>query len=52
MESQNCLDWKGPYRPSRSTPLAMGRDTFHQPSVLKAPFSLALNLAREGAATL
>jgi len=29
----------------------MGRDPFHQPRVLRAPSSLALNPAREGAAT-
>jgi len=29
----------------------MGRDTFHQTRVLKAPSNLALNPAREGAAT-
>ena len=27
----------------------MGRDTFHQPRVLRAPSNLALNPAREGA---
>jgi len=29
----------------------MGRDTFHQPRVLRAPSNLALNTAREGTAT-
>ena len=29
----------------------MSRDIFHQTRVLRAPFSLALNPAREGAAT-
>jgi len=29
----------------------MGRDPFHQPRVLRAPSDLALNTAREGAAT-
>jgi len=29
----------------------MSRDIFHQPWLLRAPFSLALNTAREGAAT-
>jgi len=29
----------------------MGRDTFHQTRLLKAPPSLALNTSREGAAT-
>jgi len=29
----------------------MSRDTFHQPRVLQAPSNLALNTAREGAAT-
>jgi len=30
---------------------AMGRDTFHQTRVLKAPSNPALNTAREGVAT-
>jgi len=29
----------------------MSRDTFHQPRLLQAPSNLALNPAREGAAT-
>jgi len=29
----------------------MGRDTFHQATLLKAPSNLALNTVREGAAT-
>jgi len=29
----------------------MGRDIFHQPRLLRAPSNLALNTAREGAAT-
>jgi len=29
----------------------MGRDTFHQTRLLRAPSSLTLNAAREGAAT-
>jgi len=29
----------------------MSRDTFHQTRLLRAPFNLALNTAREGAAT-
>jgi len=33
------------------TPPAMSRDIFHQPRVLRAPSNLALNTAREGAAT-
>jgi len=33
------------------TPLAMSRDIFHQPRLLRAPSNLALNPAREGAAT-
>jgi len=33
------------------TPPAMSRDIFHQPGVLRAPSSLALNPAREGAST-
>jgi len=32
-------------------PPAIGRDPFHQPRVLRAPSNLALNTAREGAAT-
>jgi len=32
-------------------PPAMGRDTFHQSRVLRAPSNLVLNTAREGAAT-
>jgi len=32
-------------------PPAMGRDTSHQTRLLKAPSNLALNTAREGAAT-
>ena len=32
-------------------PPAMGRDTFHQPRLLRAPSNLALSTAREGAAT-
>jgi len=32
-------------------PPAVGRDTFHQTRLLKAPSNLALNTAREGAAT-
>jgi len=30
---------------------ALGRDPFHQPRLLQAPSNLALNPAREGAAT-
>jgi len=33
------------------TPPAMGRDIFHQPRLLRAPSNMALNTAREGAAT-
>ena len=51
IESQNGLGWKGPYRSSSSTPSAMGRDPFPQPRVLRALSNLALNPAREGAAT-
>jgi len=51
IESQNGLGWKGPYRSPSSNPPAMGRDPFHQPRVLRAPSNLALNTAREGAAT-
>jgi len=45
------LGWKGPYGSSSSNPPAMGRDTFPQTRLLKAPSNLALNRAREGAAT-
>jgi len=51
IESQNGLSWKGPYRLSCSNPPALGRDTFHQTKLLQAPSNLALNAAREGAAT-
>ena len=51
IELQSGLGWKGPYRPSCSTPPAMGRDPFHQPRVLRALSNLALNTARDGAAT-
>jgi len=45
--------WVGrdPYRPSNPTPPVVGRDTFHQTRSLRAPSNLALNTAREGAAT-
>jgi len=49
--SQNVLGWKGPYRSPGSKPPAIGRDPFHQTRVLKALSNLALNPAREGAAT-
>jgi len=51
IESQNGLGWKGPYRSSGSNPPAMSRDIFHQHRLLRAPSNLALNPAREGAAT-
>jgi len=51
LESENDLGWKGPYRSSSSHPSAMGSDPFHQPRLLPAPSNLALNPAREGAAT-
>jgi len=51
IESQNGLGWKGFSRSSSSNPSAMGRDTFHYTRLLKAPFNLASNTAREGAAT-
>jgi len=51
IESWNGLDWKGPYISSSSNPPAMGRDPFHQTRLLKTPSNLALNTAREGAAT-
>jgi len=51
LEPQNGLGWKGPSRSSSSNPPAMSRDTFHQTRVLKALSNLALNPAREGAAT-
>jgi len=51
IESQNGLGWKGPYRSSSSSPPAMSRDTFHYTRLLRAPSSLALNIAGEGTAT-
>ena len=54
MESQNHgMVWFGGdlYRSSQSNLPAMGRDTSHQTRLLKAPFNLTLNTAREGAAT-
>jgi len=36
---------------SQFQPPAMGRDTFHQTRLLKAPCNLASNTSREGAAT-
>ena len=33
------------------TPPTIGRDTFHQTKLLKAPSNLALNVSREGAST-
>jgi len=51
IEPQNGLGWKGPYRSFNSNPPAMSRDIFPQPRVLRAPSNLALNTAREGAAT-
>jgi len=51
IESQNGLGWNGPYRSSRSNPSALGRDPFHQTRLLRAPSNLALNTAKEGAAT-
>jgi len=48
MESQNGLGWKGPYRSSSSNSPDMGRDPFHQPSMLRAPSNLALSTARVG----
>jgi len=43
-------DLKDHLVPTPPTP-GMGNDTFHQTRLLKAPFNLALNCAREGAAT-
>ena len=51
IEAQNGLGWKGPSKIVSFQPPAMGRDPFHQPRVLQALSSLALNPAREGAAT-
>jgi len=51
IESQTGLGWKGPCRPSSSNPRAVGRDASHQTQLLQAPSNLALNTAREGAAT-
>ena len=50
-DSQNGLGWEAPYRSPLSIPPATGRDPFHQPRLLRAPSSLALSTAREGAAT-
>jgi len=49
--SLNDLGWKGPYRPSGPNPPALSRDIFHQTRLFKALSNLALNTAREGAAT-
>jgi len=38
-------------RSSGSNPPAISRDMFHQTRLLRAPSNLALNTAREGAAT-
>ena len=51
IESQNDLAWNMPYRSSLSNLPAMGRDTFHLTTLLKAPSSLTLNTSRERAAT-
>jgi len=51
IESYNGLGWKGPCRSSSSSHPAMGRDTFYQNRLLKAPSSLALNTSREGTST-
>jgi len=45
------LGWKGPQRSSGSNPPAISRDPFHQPRVLRAPSSLALDISSDGAAT-
>ena len=50
-ESLKGYGWKRSYRLPLSTHPALGRDPFHQPRVLRAPSNLALNTAREGAAT-
>jgi len=42
VESLNALGWKEPHSTSGSKPPAMGRDTFHQLRLLKAPSNLAL----------
>ena len=51
IESWNGLGWKGPERSSGSNPPAISRDIFHQTRLLRAPSNLAVNPAREGAAT-
>ena len=43
--------WEGTLQTIQFQPPAISRDIFHQPRVLKAPSNLALNPAREGAAT-
>ena len=50
--SQSGLGWKGPLRPCSSNPRAIGRDTFHQTRLLKAPSGLALNTFWMGASTI
>jgi len=42
---------EGTLKPPSSNLPAMGRDTFHQTRLLRAPPNVALNTAREGAAT-
>ena len=49
--SEDGLGWEGPFKDHLVQPLAMGKDTFHQTRLLRAPSSLALNAARERAAT-
>jgi len=46
--SQNGLGWKGPYRPSSSSPPAMGRDTFHQSRLLISPVQPGLEHTKGG----
>jgi len=52
---EHCLNhrmgWKGPYKSSSSISPATGRDPFHQIRLRRALSNLALNLARDGAAT-
>ena len=53
-ESHRNIEWfglEGAFKARLVQHPAMGRDSFHQTSLLKAPSNLALNTAREGAAT-
>ena len=51
MESQNRLGWKEFLKAIQCSFIASNRDTYHQIMVLRAPFSLALNISRSGIST-